>query len=38
MTYDVAIISVITFIISMICLEKNHVPMFVKTLLVLSLL
>ncbi|WP_332407686.1 hypothetical protein [Pseudolactococcus laudensis] len=37
MTYDVAIISVITFIISMICLEKNHVPMFVKTLSMLKI-
>ncbi|GHU43543.1 hypothetical protein FACS1894193_10570 [Bacilli bacterium] len=37
MTYDVAILSAITFVVSMVCLEKNHVPKFVKTLSMLKL-
>ncbi|MCH4162935.1 MAG: hypothetical protein LKF39_08445 [Lactococcus raffinolactis] len=37
MTYDVAILSVIVFIASMVCLEKNHVPKIVKTVSMLKL-
>ncbi|GAX47757.1 hypothetical protein RsY01_1360 [Lactococcus reticulitermitis] len=37
MTYDVAIISALTFIVSLFCLEKNHVPTAVKTLSMLKL-
>lgn len=37
MTYDVAIISALTFIITMFCLEKNHVSKRVKTLSMVKL-
>jgi thiamine transporter ThiT len=37
MTYDVAVISALTFIVSMFCLEKNHVPRAVKTLSLLKI-
>lgn len=37
MTYDVAIISAVTFVISMFCLERNHMPSFMKSLSMIKL-